>query len=393
MGADQFVLNTDEKEKKVLSYAEKQKIYIIENDILNNIYLGSQNFRDDIKKIISGNLSEDDLNTILDRYNPQNKHCILKGLKYPKETILLYATESIIKDGQLIKRNIDIFKYVQNIYLNLKLSKKEIENCKVIEERFQKEFDIDLKLLTYDITENYFEKLSPILYPFLNLNLSLKEICRPNILTLILNEQLLTKIELIESLSESIRYCPILQIVNFILIPKDNNNKLLETFGLDGLMFTMLYKLIEAVSLNRSIKSFFLHSVKDYSIIMAPEISNLIIKKLQSETLVSFHLGNFYISDEFFKKLTFQFSSTRSLLFVSLESKYYTKDNITSLMNVLSKNRSILGLSIIAPMFQNMKPKIIKKYKSGLQEGSKLEVVHLSSQSLFDSYINNNNNN
>ena len=125
---------------------------------------------------------------------------------------------------------------------------------------------------------------------------------------------------------------------------------------------------------------------------MAPEISNLIIKKLQSETLVSFHLGNFYISDEFFKKLTFQFSSTRSLLFVSLESKYYTKDNITSLMNVLSKNRSILGLSIIAPMFQNMKPKIIKKYKSGLQEGSKLEVVHLSSQSLFDSYINNNNN-
>ena len=67
-------------------------------------------------------------------------------------------------------------------------------------------------------------------------------------------------------------------------------------------MFTLLYKLVEAVSSNRNIKSFFLHSVKDYSIIMAPEINNLIIKKLQSETLVSLHIGNFYMSTEFSKK-------------------------------------------------------------------------------------------
>ena len=400
MGAFQFILNTDEKEKMAISYAEKQKIYLSEAETLNSIYLDNHIFNDEISRLIKGTLSENEINDFLEKYNPQNKYCTLKGLKYPKETILLYATGRIIQNAQLIEKNFDIFKFLQNIYLNLTLSKKEKENCKVIEERFQKEFDMDLKLLTYDITKGIIQKLSSILYPFFNLNFAIKDVCQPNILTVILNEQLLTKNELIESLAESIRYCPILQIVNFILIPKDNNGKVLIknekdkndviiTFGLDGLMFTMLYKLMEAVSLNRSIKSFFLHSAEDYSIIMAPEISNLIIKKLQSETLISFHIGNFYISNEFFKKLIFQFSSTRSLLFVSLESKYITKDNILTLKNVLSKNKSILALSIIAPFFKNMKPKIIRKFKSTLQEGSKLEVVHLSSQSLFISYINN----
>lgn len=387
MGAVQFVLNKDEKKKKKMPFAEKQKIYPNESEILNNNYLNHNNFRDDISKLISGNLSESDINYILEKYNPKNKNCKISGLKYPKETILVYATGLIIDNSHLLDRNIDIFKFVQNIYLNLGFSEKEIEKCRFVEERFQKEFEMDLKLLTYDINKGIFQRLSPILYPFFNLNFALKDLCQPNILTLILNEEFLTKVELVESLSEVIRYCPKLQIVNFILIPKKNNDELLETFGLDGLMFAMLYKLVEAVSLNREIKSFFLHSIRDYSIIMAPEISNLIIKKLQSETLVSLHIGNFYISGEFYKKLIFQFSSTRSLLFVSLENKYINKDNIITLKNVLSRNKSILALSLVTPLFKNMKPEIINKFKSTLQEGSKLEVVHLSNESLFNCYF------
>ena len=391
MGPVQFVLNRDEKEKRYIAFQEKQRIYPNENQILNSNYLGYQSFRDDVNRIISGNISENDIIYILDKYDPQNKNCKITGLKYPKETILLYATGLIIQNSELLKK-IKIFNFIQKIYLNLGFSEKEIEKCKSVEERFQKEFEIELKLLIYDITEGIFKNLLPIFYSTFNLNFAIKDICQPNIITLILNENILTKVELIESLSESIRYCTQLQIVNFILIPKDKNNQLVETFGLDGLMFTMLYKLVEAVSLNRAIKSFCLHSIKDYSIIMAPEISNLIIKKLQSETLVALHLGNFYISTEFYKKLIFQFSSTRSLLFVSLENKYFTKDYILTLKSILSKNKSILAMSIVAPLFKNMKPEIINKFKSTLIEGSKLEVVNLSSQSLFDSYFNENKN-
>ena len=121
---------------------------------------------------------------------------------------------------------------------------------------------------------------------------------------------------------------------------------------------------------------------------MAPEISNLIIKKLQSETLIALHIGNFYLSTQFNNKLIFQFTSTRSLLFVSLENKNFTKDNILSLKNVLSKNRSILALSVVSTLFKNMKPEIIGKFKSTLKEGSKLEIVYLNDKSLLEPYLN-----
>lgn len=388
MGAVKFVLKGDAEEKNILSFSDKQRIYPSENDILNNKYLGSQIFRDDVQKLISKNISNDQINSILEEYNPSNKNCKIVGLKYPKMTILLYSTGLMIENAKLIEGNYDIFKLIQNVYNNLNLPEEEIEKCKYVEEFFQKEFEMDLKLLVYDVTKGLINNLLPSLYSYFNLNFALKDNFQPNILTLILNEQLLTKVDLIESLSEVIRYCPTLKIVNFILIPLDNNGKLLENFGLDGLMFTMLYKLIEAVSLNRAIKSFFLHSAKDYSIVMAPEISNLIIKKLQSETLVAFHIGNFFISNEFNKKLIFQFSSTRSLLFVSLENKYFNKDSIFALNNILRKNKSILALSIVSPFFNKMKPEIINKFKSTLTNKTKIEVVHLSSHSLFSSYLN-----
>jgi len=399
MGAVQFVISGDDTEKNQLSYSEKQKVFPTENQILNNNYLSNSEFRQEVAKIASGNLSEGDINRILEDYIPNNKGnkgyrgCKITGLKYPRETILLHAMGILIQNSQIIEKNYDVFKLIQKTYQSLDLSEDDLEKYRSVEERFQKEFEMDLKLLIYDISKGMLHNLSPCLYSSFNLNLALtlNEDYQPNIITVILNEQILTKVELIESLAEAIKYSTKLYIVNYILIPKDNNGKQLETFGLDGLMFTMLYKLVEAVSVNRSIKSFFLHSIKDYSIIMAPEISNLIIKKLQSETLVSLHIGNFFISTEFNKKLIFQFSSTRSLLFVSLEGNYITKDNILSLKNVLSKNRSIVALSIVSSLFHNMKPEIINKFKSVLKEGSKLEIVHLSDISLFNSHINENN--
>ena len=37
-----------------------------------------------------------------------------------------------------------------------------------------------------------------------------------------------------------------------------------------------------------------------------------------------------------------------------------------------------------------MKPEIIKKFKSTLKEGSKLEIIHLTDISLFKNYFNEN---
>ena len=387
MGAVQFVLQGGETKKVKITYNERQKIYKEQNLILMSNFVNSQVFQDDITKLISGNVSEGRISDIIKNYSPDNSKCKIPGLNYPRETILTYATGILIQNNRLLDKNFNIFKYISNIYNNIKLSSEEKEKCQLVEERFQKEFSTELKFLKYDITQGPLQNLPPSFYPFINFNLSINEIHQPNIITLILNENIMTKVELMETLAESIRYNNQLQIVNFILIPKNNNGELLEYFGFDGLMFAMLYKLIEAVSLNRSIKSFFLHSVKNYSIILAPEISNLIIKKLQSETLVALHIGNFNLSTQFHNKLIFQFASTRSLAFVSLENQNFSKENIITLKNVLSKNRSILALSIASTFFKNMKPEIINKFKSTLKEGSKLEIVHLTDISLFDDYL------
>ena len=390
MGAVQFALKGDDKKKKILTYNEKQRIYNEQNQILMTNFISSRVFQEDISKLISGNISEKDINDIIEDYSPQNSKCKIMGLAYPRESILTYATRTLIQNNRLIEKNLNIFLFLRNIYNNLGLSEDDIEKCKLVEERFQKEFSIELSFFKYDISEGTLRKLPNSFYPFINFNLAINNMFQPNIITIILNENIMTKVELMESLAESIRYNNQLQIVNLILIPKDNNGNLLESFGLDGLLFSMLYKIVEAISLNRSIKSFFLHSIKDYSIILAPEISNLIIKKLQSETLVALHIGNFFLSTQFHNKLIFQFASTRSLAFVSLENKQFSKDDILSLKNVLSKNRSILALSIVSSFFKNMKPEIINKFKSTLKEGSKLEIIHLNDKSLFDSYLNKN---
>ena len=390
MGAVQFVLQGGETKKKKLTYNENQKIYKEQSQILMTNFINSSVFQDDITKLISGNVSESIISEVVESYSPQNSKCKILGLAYPRESILTYATSVLIQNNRLIDKDYNIFKYIERIYHNIKLPMEDIEKCELVKKRFEKEFSDDLKFLRYDTTRGVLQKLPNSFYAFINFNLSINENHQPNIITVILNESILTKVELIETLAEAIRYNPQLQIVNLILIPKNNNEELLESFGLDGLMFAMLFKLVEAVSLNRSIKSFFLHSVKNYSIILAPEISNLIIKKLQSETLVALHIGNFYLSRQFYNKLIFQFASTRSLAFVSIENQEFSKDDIITLKNVLSKNRSILALCIVSSFFKNMKPEIIKKFKSTLKEGSKLEIIHLTDISLLKNYFNEN---
>jgi hypothetical protein len=393
MGAVQFVLKGDRHKKQRLTYNEKQKIYNEQNQILMRNFISARTFQEDISEILSGNVTEKDINRIIFKYSPENSDCKISGLAFPRESILTYATRLLIQNNRLIDQNIDIFKFIRKLYNNLNLSENDIEKCKLVEERFQKEFSMDLKLFNYNITEGSLHNLNQSFYPFINFNLTINDLFQPNIMTVILDENIMTKVELMETLAESIRYNNQLQIVNLILIPKDNNNNLLESFGFDGLMYSMLFKLVEAVSLNRSIKSFFLHSIKDYSLILAPEISNLIIKKLQSETLMALHIGNFSLSTQFNNKLIFQFASTRSLTFVSMENKQFSKDDIITLKNVLSKNRSILAISIVSTFFKNMKPEIIDKFKSTLKDGSKLEIVYLSDKSLFDDYLNKHKNN
>ena len=128
--------------------------------------------------------------------------------------------------------------------------------------------------------------------------------------------------------------------------------------------------------------------MKDYNINLAPEICRLIEKKLQSETLISFHLGNLNLTGKYKKNIEFLLSCTKSLLFMSYENKYFTKEDVINFKNIIiSKNRSIMALSVVTPIFNGMKKSVITKMKEPPEtdnKDSKLEFIYFSHKSLID---------
>ena len=117
MGAVQFVLKGDKDEKKILSYNEKQRIYKEQSQILMSNFINDKGFQSDISRLTSGNISDKELNEIIDSYSPNNSNCKIKGLSYPKEAILTYAAGLLIQNGRMLEKNMDIFKYIQNIII------------------------------------------------------------------------------------------------------------------------------------------------------------------------------------------------------------------------------------------------------------------------------------
>jgi hypothetical protein len=104
---------------------------------------------------------------------------------------------------------------------------------------------------------------------------------------------------------------------------------------------------MKSVADNRYIKSLCLHSIKDYNIVLAPEIAQQIVYKLQSETLIAFHLGNFKISETFAQQFFFQIVSTRSICALSIESNDIKRFPIRALIKIIEQNVSLQVLTFI----------------------------------------------
>jgi hypothetical protein len=220
-----------------------------------------------------------------------------------------------------------------------------------------------------------------------NLLFNKKMNLQPEVFTLVLDDNLLDKYDHVRGIADVIANCPTLQIVNYILYPKNKDGQLADEFCLDGENYQSLFALIKAVTVNRNIKSFVLHSVEYYNLNLAPEICRLIEQKLQSETLVAFHLGNFNLKENWVKKIQFLLGATKSLLFLSYENKNYTKEDVLDFNKALIKNRSIMILSIVTPIFKGMKKKVVSDIKNNLKpdnKDSKLQIIHLSHQSLIN---------
>ena len=366
---------TKKEEPKPKTFEEKKQIFIFDHDKFKNKFANDS----DLIQLIENPKS---LSNNQDKVSKYIKKAKEQSINDPDSLFYQLFGEKSIKD--FFQSSIDVFKYIKTIYNGLNFSDEDLKKCKIAEERFQKEFEINMYHIYFNLENQNIKTLKTVELKGVIDNLKYNNEYAPQILTIILNDTLLTNEFVIEELSELLQYCQKLQIVNLIIYPVDANGNLVESFGFDGLYYQMLYKLLYGISNNRNIKSLFIHSVKDYSLVFAPEISNLIIQKLQSETLVSFHIGNIILNGDFLKKFGFQILSTRSLLFLSIEMKEIKKSVIQYLLSNLPKNRSLYACSFVTPNIKGVKKKI-QELKQELEKvKSQIQVMYIDKKTIID---------
>ena len=235
------------------------------------------------------------------------------GIENTYIVFLYYLCQRFVESYVIIK-DYNIFKTLNNIISDISLSEEERESLDNLKSKFEKEFPMDMKLIIFNLVSNRYRDLKAVNFLGIRANLQFNKDLQPEVFNLIIDDKMLDNYDLCRGLADIIENCSTLLVVNYILYPRDIDGKLEKEFGLDGQTYQSLFSLIKAVTVNRKIKSFVLHSMKDYNINLAPEICRLIEHKLQSETLISFHFGNFNLTGSYEKKIEFLLSSTKSLL-------------------------------------------------------------------------------
>ena len=374
MGAVVEIVKQDEKTPKVLSYEANEKIFSEDHEKFKKRMIDNE-----VINILNSAENGNNLNQYFQKFESKAQHNNIQNVK-----ALFYQLigESYIK--KQLQNNVEVFKYIKSIYNNIDFSDEELKKCKKAEERFQKEFEISMYHVLFNQENKDIKNLNNLQIKGIFDNFKFYPEFQPQILTIIINHSLLGNKNSVILLSSVLQYCPKLQVVNLIIYPLDKGENLVESFGFDGLYYQMLYNIFYGIANNRNIKSLCIHSVKDYSLVFAPEITNLIIQKLQSETLVSFHIGNIILNGDFLKKFGFQILSTRSLLFLSIEMKEIKKSVTENLISNLPKNRSLIACSFVSPHIKNIK-KNVESLKAELEKvKSQIEVLYIGKKSIIE---------
>lgn len=385
--------------RRILPYKKRQETFLSNHEKFNlTVLTGS--FSEEIPFLeqvepreLSTNLSK-----LFQKYKSTFTKEKISEATYSKVMRELYA-EPIIKK-KMMQKDYDIFKLIQSVYSMLKIGEIDNVHYKNVLYSFEKEFDMNLIKINYSLLE--IGDLPTEILLSLDRQLKFNKNYQPNILTLTLNEKLLSNTEIIDDLCDLIKNSQVLQIITLLIYPKEEpTGSLPDNYGLTCGAFKSLFRLIEAISKNRIIKGFFFHSIKDYNIFLAPEIFTKILGKLQSETLVAFHFGNFRLSETLLNKLMFQIASTRCLKFISLHLFNITKILNTKILDTLKKNLSLYAFAITNFDFKEDK-KYIDNFKKSIdtiikkddpEEGdrvntttktSNIEIYYLGEEGLFE---------
>lgn len=175
------------------------------------------------------------------------------------------------------------------------------------------------------------------------------------------NENL--KSDIIPDFCEAISHNEKLSFISIILDPitidiKTNKKYL---YSLNPLMYRNLYKIIEAVGKNDNIKHFILTSTYESNIILAPEISNLIVNKLNSDTLLGFYIGKFLIPESTLRNIFNSLSSLNKLKYFCFDIRKFNKQLVDCFKENIVRNKSLELVGIFGFKYPEKEYEQLKK--------------------------------
>ena len=216
------------------------------------------------------------------------------------------CSEKILKDFMIIE-NYDLFHELPKLFKKY-LTKDSVKynKAKEVLKSFEKIFPQKMKTLIYDLTNPNLNSMESSLIFAINRNIKFKTDFKPEILTIILDSILLEDTLILYEFAEILQNVKTIQIVTIIINPIDENGNELEDFNFNILNHKLFNKIIFSIRNNRSIKGLFIQFNYQYgSLVISPETCESIIKKIQSETLSAFYLGNFDIAESLMDKFIF----------------------------------------------------------------------------------------
>jgi len=310
----------------------------------------------------------------------------IKKLKISKDDFYTLMFEEVSKKSlqeNFLIKDFEVFHEIQDLFEKIyKDDINKINECKKVLDLFQKDFEDNLKIIVYDINAPYNKTLSLNCVLGINRNIKFKSDYQPDAFNLILTPFILDNEYLINDIAEIIQNVKSIHIVSIILNPIDERGNEFEKFNFNISNHRMFNKLLNAIYKNRNIKAVFLQCLSEHRIILSPESSNNIINKLQSETLVALYLGKFQMSDEFLNKIFFLLQSTKSLLYLGIDTKKIWRFLLSKILPSLEKNKTLKAISLTG--FLEEDDELIEEFKEKLSKENKtIQIIYTGQESLI----------
>jgi hypothetical protein len=258
-------------------------------------------FLDDLEQLERNkDLLSKNIEILWEKYKDSFHHAEIKHEDY-KLLIVELIAEKIITENFGYKE-FNVFKYIGTLLgtvFNISPDDKKILYDILTEQegeylRMQKGFIYDISLRN-KIDPN----LLTMYYKGIHNNLKFNKKFDAQALVIVLTPQLLNNLDLMRDLPEIIQYADNLNTVAITLHPISDSGIYFSQYNLTPLYYSHIMKLFRAIKDNHRIKTVVFTCAKDYKIILPPEITKIIIDKVDDDSLMGLYLGNFHLSPTF----------------------------------------------------------------------------------------------